>query len=153
VDGDRVGADLMPSPPQMQLVGGVGAAAIVTVVVPVGIYEHLIAQPTNAVCNITFNTNGTTSVSAGVTGPGPENWMSGGSGASYWVRWTNTTGTLTTGTAGTWQQLSTARTFGVTFTTNAAGSKPCVGTVDIATDSGGVTIVATGSIDLKAECF
>ena len=141
----------MPSPPQMLLAGGYVAPAL-SVVVPAGNYEHLVAQPTNAVCDLTFNTNGTCTVSGGVTSPGG-GWMSGGSGASYWIRWTNTTGTLTTGTPATWQQLSTARTFGVSFTTNAAGSKNCIGTVDIATDSGGVTIVATGSVNLRAECF
>jgi hypothetical protein len=127
--------------------GGGGLSASV----PAGSYEHAVISPTNAVCDISFNSAGTCSVSAGVLPSSPAQWLTGtGTGADYWVRWTNTSGSLTTGTAGTWQQLSGTRTFGVTRTLNTAGSVVCTGTVEIATDSGGANIVATGSITLTA---
>jgi hypothetical protein len=128
-----------------------GAGGGLSASVPAGSYEHYVISPTNAVCNISFNAAGTCSVSAGVSPGSPAQWLTGsGSGADYWVRWTNTSGTLTTGTAGTWQQLSGTRTFGKTRTTNAVGSDIVTGTVEIATDSAGVDVIATGSITLTA---
>lgn len=126
---------------------GSGLAAAV----PVGSYDIGTISPTDAVCNIQFDSAGTTTLSAGVNGGPAANWLVSGTGAQFWVRWTNTSGTLTTGTAGTWQQMNANRTFGVSFTLNSTGSKVCTGTVEFATDSGGVNVVATGSITLTAQ--
>lgn len=127
---------------------GSGLAAAI----PSGSYDNLQISPTDATCNISFNSAGTCSVSAGTTPSSPANWLTGtGTGANYWIRWTNTSGTLSTGTAGSWLQLNANQTFGVSFTLNSAGSKVCTGTVEIATDSGGANVIASGSITLNAQ--
>lgn len=121
---------------------GAGLAAVV----PAGTYAHTVLDPADANCTITFSSAGTWSAVPSASGT----WKTGsGTGADYWIRWTTTAGTLTTGTAGTWQQLSTNRTFGRNRT--ILGIVSCTGTVEIATDAAGTNIIATGTIVLEAE--
>lgn len=123
---------------------GAGLAAVV----PAGTYTRTAIDPAYAYSTITFSSAGTWSSTGGLTRSGT--WKTGsGTGADYWIRWTTTAGTLTTGTAGTWQQLSTDRAFGRNQT--ILGSASCTGTVEIATDAAGTNIIATGTIVLVAE--
>lgn len=123
---------------------GAGLAAVV----PAGTYTRSVIDPADAHSTITFSSAGTWSSTGGPSTSGT--WKTGsGTGADYWIRWTTTAGTLTTGTAGTWQQLSTDRAFGRDRTT--IGTLSCTGTVEIATDAAGTKIIATGTIVLVAE--
>jgi hypothetical protein len=79
---------------------------------------------------------------------------SAGIGASFWVRVTQTSQiglTTVTGSArATWLSLSTTRYFGVSTSSIGYGSKTY--TFEIASDSGGATIVATKTgIEIAAE--
>jgi hypothetical protein len=77
------------------------------------------------------------------------NWTTpttAGIGSSYWVRFTETASsgagvTVTGSTRGSWLQLSSSRTYGLSRTANGLGYR--VYTVEISSDSGGATIVAT----------
>ncbi len=118
-------------------------------VVPGGTYTRHETSPTDAVCNLTFNSSGAWTITDDSSSTGT--WLTGtGTGANYWVRWTSGIGSLSTGTAGTWQQLNVSRTFGVTFT-GLNGSQTATGTVHIATDAGGSNIIATGAFSLNAQ--
>ena len=84
-------------------------------------------NPTNAVCNITLNTNGSGSTTAGQSGTMAGWWRgfpSTGIGTGKYVKCVYVSGdTLDTGTTGSWQELSTARTFGISDTTAGNGSR------------------------------
>lgn len=126
------------------------ASTSIRVTVPAGSYEHIVIDPADATCDISFNSNRTVTLSAGVNPATAGSWLSSnGTPADYWIRWSNTSGTLSIGTAGVWEQLNSNRTYGVSRA--FIGNKTCTGTVDIATDAAGVDIVATGSITLLAE--
>jgi len=75
-------------------------------------------------------------------------WLTGGVAADYEARWTNVSGTLTAGTAGSWQVLSTTREWNVQR--SVLGVKACQGTLEIRRVSDGV-VMATATIDLSAE--
>jgi hypothetical protein len=68
-----------------------------------------------------------------------------GIGSSYWIRVTETassgTSTVYGATRGVWLQLSSLRTYGLSRTANGLGYR--IYTVEISSDSGGVTIVAS----------
>lgn len=94
---------------------------------------------------VALNSDGTSTAS----GSAP-NWFTpttGGIGASHWVRVTRTGGTGGVNfnpVAGTWHALSAGQTFGAT-----GGAGNCQGDVEFATDSGGSTIVARGTISVN----
>jgi len=69
---------------------------------------------------------------------------------SKWVRWTNTSGAINVGTAGTWQQLNANRTFGFSYT-GLTGAPSVTGTLQIAADSGGAVILASASYTLTPQ--
>jgi hypothetical protein len=76
---------------------------------------------------------------------GTESWFSPtttGIGNSYWVRFTVTSGTLTTNQASTWTALSSARAFDKQAVSGAVSATV---TVEIASDSGGTNIVFTST--------
>lgn len=129
-------------PIQALRIGGALAA-----VVPAGSYVRNETSPTDAICNLTFGASTyTISDDFGTSGT----WKTGGGGpGNYWVRWSNTSGTLSTGVAGTWQSMAGGPVFGVTFTA-VSGSKSCTGTVEIATDAAGTNVIASGSVQLTA---
>jgi hypothetical protein len=86
------------------------------------------------------------------------NWTTpttAGIGSSYWIRVTETasSGTATTvygDTRGVWLQLNTGRDFGLSRTENGLGYR--VYTFEIASDSGGATIVASATgVQINAE--
>ena len=90
---------------------------------------------------MTYGTNSTFSTSMG-------NWASPtttGIGSSYWVRFTQTSSggvsTETGSSRGVWHQLSSQRIFGLSKVNNGFANR--IYTVEISSDSGGSTIVAS----------
>lgn len=83
----------------------------------------------------------------------PSTWFfpsTPGIGTSYWVRATHVSGdTFTLGTVGSWQQLSSNRTWGMHVA--SGGFRSGTYTFEVASDSGGVTVVATGNITVTAD--
>lgn len=128
-------------------------------------------SPTTASVSITFNTNGTISMSGSGTASWSttDNWYSPTTtsiGNNYWIRCTAATGSVTTGSGtptattsstwaapspnagtGTWLPLSSARTWGQSIA--AVGKTVTQLTFDIASDSLGSNIVATAIYHLK----
>jgi hypothetical protein len=108
-------------------------------------------SPLNAAAGVQINTDGVLYNLKATTYTSEYTWLTAGdSSSNYWVRWTNTSGTLSSGTAGSWLQLSSTREFSVEYTTDADGSKTCTGTLEIAADAAGATILATATITLNA---
>jgi hypothetical protein len=112
--------------------------------------------PGNTYCYYTFYTDGDLLGFASPSGPAVVNtdWtlpITGGIGSSYWVRWTIVSSSITApfskvGTDGTWQQLSTARTFGLeSGNNNTTGVSQIESYFQIASDSSGTNIVAGSS--------
>jgi hypothetical protein len=90
---------------------------------------------------MTYGTNSTFSTSMG-------NWASPtttGIGSSYWIRFTQTSSggvsTETGSSRGVWHQLSSQRIFGLSKVNNGFANR--IYTVEISSDSGGSTIVAS----------
>lgn len=108
--------------------------------------------PLNAVAGFQLNTDGVAYNLKATTYTSEFTWLtsSGVPSSSYYARWTNTSGTLSSGTAGSWQQLNANREWSVTFTDDGGGSKACTGTLEIAADASGSTILATATITLTA---
>jgi hypothetical protein len=116
--------------------------------VPGGGYIANQNSPDDASCTLTFNSVGTFVFTDDLAESGT--WKTGGgTGADYWVRWDNTSGTLSSGTTGSWLQLNSGRSFNVTFT-SFNGSKSCTGTVRIASDSAGVNVLDSASVTITA---
>lgn len=91
-----------------------------------------------------------TTLPGGTIGYAPE-WLSAGTPANYDCRWTTLSGTLSTGTAGVWQNLGTTRA----WSRNAGagvGVMTCSGTLEIR-DAATLTVLATATITLTAERF
>jgi hypothetical protein len=107
----------------------------------------------SAVANFRTGADGvaTTGVNGVLTDVTSQWWTSGstpGIGASYEVRMTPTSGTMSSGSAtGTWLALSTAYSWSVTRST--LGSKTCIATAEIRNLGG--TVLATATITLYAE--
>jgi hypothetical protein len=114
------------------------------------------ANNSTATAGLDFNSNGYMSRSSSGYGTvSMGQWATSSSvGSNYWIRLTQTSQlgiTTVTGAArGVWHQLSTTRTFGVSTSSLGYGSKTY--TVEIASDSGGATIVATKTgVEIAAE--
>jgi hypothetical protein len=110
----------------------------------------------NTYCYYTFYTDGDLLGFASPSGSAAVNtdWtlpISAGIGSSYWVRWTIVSSSISApfsqvGTSGTWQQLSTARTFGLqSGNNNTTGVSQIQSYFQIASDSSGTNIVAGSS--------
>lgn len=116
----------------------------IVVEVPAGTYEDTAIDPDDAGVIINFATNGTGTV---VTSAAPIDftWLTGGSSSDFEIRWTNTFGTPSTGTTGSWlpfnQSWSVVRT--------SVGTKTNTATVEIRRVSDSV-VVASGSITITA---
>lgn len=103
---------------------------------------------------VRFNANGTVDKLQSFVAPswanGFETWYTptgGTPGNSYWIRATLDSGSTPTGTFGSWTQMSSTQTW------SAAAFNPgtfdCVFTIEIASDSGGSTIVATAQYTIQ----
>ena len=109
---------------------------------------------------VSFNTDGTVTVAstpAGHTSEStglPSSWFfptTPGIGTTHWVRATQVSGDAIGGDSlGVWLQLNAIRTWERHVNTFGF-EKVGVITVEIATDSGGVTVIATGNITFTAE--
>jgi len=97
--------------------------------------------------SFTLNSNGTCSATAApITDEAnyPANWATStttGIGSSYWARVTVTSGSLTSGTTGSWVQLSSNTTW--SKNTTGTGGATVLFTLEIASDSGGSNILVT----------
>jgi hypothetical protein len=96
---------------------------------------------------VTLNSDGT---ATGTSYSGNANWYqptTTGVGSRFWARTTRTSGqsgVVFSPASGTWWSLSSGRTWSAT-----GGSGGCTGTIELATDSGGANIVATGTISVS----
>lgn len=106
-------------------------------------------------CSSTFTLSNTGGASGTVVPGGfgdgsyaPE-WLQGGIPSQYSARWTTLSGSLSSGTAGSFLNLGTTRSWSRNATAGA-GYTEVVGTVDIQNDASGV-IVASATITLSAE--
>lgn len=109
-------------------------------------YTRTVTDPSDATCSITFGSDGNFSGIAD-NGTGYA-WISGGVPSGYSILLTTTTGTLSSGTAGSYQNLATSRTFAVTRTT--IGTKQWTGTATIRRDVDSVVMAGPTNISLTA---
>jgi hypothetical protein len=78
------------------------------------------------------------------------NWIDPTTGSTtHYVRATLTSGTFSSGTAGSWLALTSDRAWYVGVSSQIA--KSATATFEIATDAGGTNIVASGTVTLSAE--
>lgn len=115
-------------------------------------------SPGTASAEYSFGTDGTISGATSQSGSfAVGNWATPttvGIGSSYYIRLTETaatgTTTVTGSTRGVWLQLSSGRNYGLSRTANGLGNR--VYTVEISSDSGGATIVATATgVQIEVE--
>ena len=98
---------------------------------------------------LSFNSNGTWNFYAEELAPSSGNWATpttAGVGTGYWIQWTRTAfsggpGNTASATSG-WQQLSTAQNI-LVYNSGTVLTVSAQYTINIATDSAGVNIVAT----------
>jgi hypothetical protein len=130
-----------------------------------GTYDF--AAPSDATVKIRINTDGTIDEAEGTGSPSfsqinaGTDWVipnSISSSVDHWVRVTRTSGdatdfTMVPGSLGVWEKLGVsggaAQIFGYTVTT--ANYREGTYLVEISTDSGGSTVVASGSYTLQAD--
>lgn len=109
-------------------------------------YTRTVTDPADATCSLTFGNDGQVS---GIADNGAGyTWLSGGTPGDYSVLLSTTSGTLSSGTAGAYQNLATSRTFGVTRTT--VGTKQWTGTATIRRDSDNAVMIGPVAISLTA---
>jgi hypothetical protein len=84
------------------------------------------------------------------TGLSDNTWLLSGSASDYDVRATLLTGTLTSGTTGSWLSLGTTRSWVRTRTLNIPGTDVVTLTIDLSL-AGAATIIATASVTIEAE--
>jgi hypothetical protein len=120
-------------------------ASVVTIFVPTDSDTVEAISPATATATVTFDNTGAYTIGDDSGG----SWMIGlgGVAADYEIRWTNTSGTLSTGTVGAWLNLGTSRSWDVSR--SGVGGKSCTGTVEIRRASDSV-VLATGSIAITA---
>lgn len=111
----------------------------------------LTTDPTS--CSVSYQLTSAGVANAITTSSGTgaiENWVTptGAAGANYEARVTVNSGTLTSGTTGTWTALSSTQTWNVTRST--VGTKACNITVEIRLTSSG-TVLDSATIDLSAN--
>lgn len=108
---------------------------------------HLTVSPTDANCVLTLSSAGTWTC----TGTAGGTWQEGGAAGDYEARWTTTSGTLTSGTAGTWQALSTSRSWTKTNTNNSLSSVSVTGTLEVRMAAAPNTVLSTTTVTLTAS--
>lgn len=118
-----------------------------------GVYGDILNAGT-AFASLTFYSDGSIGYANNDGSGSMGRWGGTGIGASYWIRFTQTSSygaSTETGSArGSWLQLSTNRTYGVQRSVGGAGGR--FYTIQIASDSGGANIVATTTnIGLEVE--
>lgn len=128
-------------------VGGAWKLFYSGITLPASIDGSDVQSPGPANTVLTFASDGTYTVTGGI----PGNWASPttvGIGAGFDIRWTVVSGTLTTGTTGTWQSLSGGIIYGRSRI--GLGVAQAIGTVEIR-DASTLAVLATTTVTLEAE--
>jgi len=121
------------------------AALAATVVVA----SYLNTAVNGSTCQIQFRADGTVWVEDELGLTQRYIWKTGGGeSGDYQVRWQNTAGTLSFGTAGSYLRLNVDRVFGVLF--DGVGAKQCNGVVTIQQFAAPNTQLASASVSLRA---
>ena len=117
-------------------------------------WTNVKVTPTNALCGVRLNNDGTLdriSFTTVTTYTYQYDWETGaGTGSDYEARWTNSSGTLSSGNEGTWLALNTAPSFYVSFTDNLGGAENCIGTLEIRA-AASQSVLASAQFDITAE--
>jgi hypothetical protein len=113
--------------------------------------SHIVTSPTNAAAGVRVTTDGFMYTLRGTSYVQIEQWLLGGTVAEMECRWTNTSGTLSSGTAGSWLPCSSNQEFSVAYTPNTPGSTACTGTLEIRMAASPNTVLASASYSLYAE--
>jgi hypothetical protein len=111
------------------------------------------ANPADSFAGYRLNSAGTVHKAEGSTlsfGASLSTWLLGGAASDYEVRATVNSGSLSTGTAATWQALSTTREWSRSRSVNTAGVDTVNLTIEIRLASSG-TVIATCTVVLTAE--
>lgn len=121
---------------------------------PGGTVQSTTITPSDASATLNFNRAGTvTSSRAGAGSTVSHDWHLNPTatvGDGFWVRATLAAGTTpTSGTIGSWTQLSATSTWNNTRT--ITGNKTSTLTIELATDSGGANIVTSGTYIINAD--
>lgn len=125
---------------------GTASAPTATFAIQAVDYTRTVTDPADATCSITFASDGSFS---GIADNGVGySWLSGGAPGDYSVILTTAAGTLSSGTAGSYQNLGTSRTFAVTRT--SVGTKQWSGSVTIRRDIDSVVMAGPTNISLTA---
>lgn len=145
----------------MSFAGGTSTGIVSPLTLDGDLYSSLRSGGGGSSSSVSLLSDGTWTGSAtpdnGSTGPASGNWYTPttvGIGSSYWVRFTRnsittTGGGFASGSTG-WLALSSTRS----ISSSAPNSGDYVAanyTVQIASDSGGVTIVSTSTVNLESE--
>ena len=119
-----------------------------------GTYIDGDVAPGSVSCTMSVGSDGYIGFSGVAAGDlGGQLWgtpQTAGVGVGYWVRVTLTSGTFSSSAGSGWLQLSTTRHWTRNRPTSGIGTTSCTCTVEIATDSGGASIVTSGSFTLRA---
>jgi hypothetical protein len=129
------------------LAGGGGGA--VQVVASATISETAL-DPADATANVSFGTDGACSTASDL-GSLADWWTRApivGIGASYWIRCTVNSGSVTGSATGSWLQLNSVRSWGITRT--VIGTATANLTIAIASDAAGANILASDTFNLSA---
>ena len=110
-------------------------------------YTSDVLDPADALTRFTLNNTGAASVLANGITTTEYYWVTGGAPASYEARAVATTGSVSSGTVGSWLPLSANVAWAVERT--VIGTKTCTLTVDIGL-LGTATALKTASITLSA---
>lgn len=134
----------------MCVVAGDASGGIVNPI-PISNFGDFALDPADASSVLTFDSDGDGTM-AGVSSDS-FNWFqptTAGVGAGYWIRLTVNSGTSPTGGSptATWLQMNSARSWSLTRTTIGTSSGNY--TLEIASDSGGVTVVSSATITMTA---
>lgn len=117
-----------------------------------------VPSSTAATATVTFNTDGTVSGTIGGTGSNGatgDRWYQpteSGIGSGYWIRATLSSGLSPNNGnpgVGTWLALSSGRTWGYTSGGGTLGTRDGTLLFEIASDSGGSTVVCSGSFSFS----
>lgn len=107
--------------------------------------------PSSATASIELQNDGDIVGAGNLAGGGDQgDWIAprSAAGGNYEARWTNTSGTLSSGTAGTWQALSTTRQWAVSQT--GVGTKTCTGTLEVR-HAVNLSVLGSKSVTLTAQ--
>lgn len=115
-----------------------------------GSYSHTAASPANATSGVKVDSDGYIYRLNGATYVQQTQWLLGGTAAEFECRWTNTSGSLSSGSAGTWQTCGSDQGFNITYTSDSPGNNSCTGTLEIRMAASPNTVLASASYTINA---